>query len=644
LETAFQIPLELDQWRASDGADLVACMLFCAYGCVGLWDTARRHLPSASELTPSAPKGKREARPRTISDRDGTSITAALLRTSQAMASAVQEGWPHLQGLDALKACRDETGRLFEEDESVNRVLRSFIESLVGLCVADMMQSAGDLRGALNTFRGLALSCQGRATSGGREEVPIAARTSSGSDGRASLAASGAQPSPAWPPHLGGWKSSWCLAECVLRIAELWELQGVAEKVQHYHDKAVALSARGGSGLLHRRCLVAKARTALRCGDMDACAELLAEAETSAEAAARVTVDDVLAQAQLLITKGDLQRKRGEGSAAAESYARADDLLGGILQTPQSRTGRGKGTANPQGEEDCNSFPTMRARAKWRRGRVAWEEQRDVQEAQRLFQEALAIRGASAVEKAHASHELGAVLLRCEASPGSCRVAEAWPHLWRALLYCKDARAPQLYRRICRSFSLAPSLCKCPLPCFETPPADVAALVVNASIGTAFWNIPRKSEDAASESASSPGHLWDSPWGRGVGEDALDSPMTWKSCQAGIVQDMRRLTEALPPGLVVCTLALDEHKRHLLLTRVVRDQAATSVVVPLRRAIGDGPKDIEGILEEFQEIMEGNRQTLRGHTAEEVAGWGQEEQAAWWKQVRRVFGCKLGPF
>lgn len=75
----------------------------------------------------------------------------------------------------------------------------------------------------------------------------------------------------------------------------------------------------------------------------------------------------------------------------------------------------------------------------------------------------------------------------------------------------------------------------------------------------------------------------------------------------------------LAPGEGAC--------KRLLLTRLVKGRPPLTVSVPLT------PDDTQ-LLERWRGIMEENRDTLRGHSAEEAAEYGNHQKARWWE--RRV--------
>lgn len=81
------------------------------------------------------------------------------------------------------------------------------------------------------------------------------------------------------------------------------------------------------------------------------------------------------------------------------------------------------------------------------------------------------------------------------------------------------------------------------------------------------------------------------------------------------------------PIVSLCLAPGKGTSRRLLLTRLARGRPPVTASVQLL------PDDTE-LLEQWRGIMEENRDTLRGHSAEEAAGWGGKEKARWWE--RRV--------
>lgn len=81
------------------------------------------------------------------------------------------------------------------------------------------------------------------------------------------------------------------------------------------------------------------------------------------------------------------------------------------------------------------------------------------------------------------------------------------------------------------------------------------------------------------------------------------------------------------PTISLCLAPGEGACKRLLLTRLVRGRPPLTVSVPLL------PGDSQ-LLGQWRGIMEENRDTLRGHSAEEAAEYGNQQKARWWE--RRV--------
>lgn len=83
------------------------------------------------------------------------------------------------------------------------------------------------------------------------------------------------------------------------------------------------------------------------------------------------------------------------------------------------------------------------------------------------------------------------------------------------------------------------------------------------------------------------------------------------------------------PIISLCMAAGRENTKYLLITRMARTRPPVTVSVPL--CAGDS-----NFLNRWKEIMEENRETLRGHSVEEAAAWGNKEKAGWWQRRAAV--------
>lgn len=107
--------------------------------------------------------------------------------------------------------------------------------------------------------------------------------------------------------------------------------------------------------------------------------------------------------------------------------------------------------------------------------------------------------------------------------------------------------------------------------------------------------------------------------GEGCLKDAVDSDLR---------AEWPIVSLCLAPGEGAC--------KRLLVSRVVRGRPPLTVSVPLL------PGDTH-LLERWRGIMEENRDTLRGHSAEEAAEFGNQQKARWWER-RVVVDEMVGDF
>lgn len=91
------------------------------------------------------------------------------------------------------------------------------------------------------------------------------------------------------------------------------------------------------------------------------------------------------------------------------------------------------------------------------------------------------------------------------------------------------------------------------------------------------------------------------------------------------------------PIVSLCLAPGEGTSKHLLLTRIKHGQPPLTASVELSA-------DDTQLLERWRGAMEENRNSLRGHTAEEATAWGNKEKALWWKRravVDETVGCLL---
>lgn len=79
------------------------------------------------------------------------------------------------------------------------------------------------------------------------------------------------------------------------------------------------------------------------------------------------------------------------------------------------------------------------------------------------------------------------------------------------------------------------------------------------------------------------------------------------------------------PIVTLCLSPGEGGAKRLLLTRLVRGRPPLTASVPLL------PEDAQ-LMDRWQGVMDENRDTLRGHSAEEAAGWGNKEKSLWWRR------------
>lgn len=101
---------------------------------------------------------------------------------------------------------------------------------------------------------------------------------------------------------------------------------------------------------------------------------------------------------------------------------------------------------------------------------------------------------------------------------------------------------------------------------------------------------------------------------------------------AGLKGESRCLQEAIESGLraewpivTLCLAPGNNGSEHLLLTRLARGRPPLTISVPL------SSEDVL-LLDRWREIIEMNHESLRGHSAEEAAEWGNRQKADWWKR------------
>lgn len=100
------------------------------------------------------------------------------------------------------------------------------------------------------------------------------------------------------------------------------------------------------------------------------------------------------------------------------------------------------------------------------------------------------------------------------------------------------------------------------------------------------------------------------------GEDCLREAVT-----TDLRAELPIVSLCLAPGGGAC--------RRLLVTRLARGRPPLTASVPLT------PDDAQ-LLERWGRVMEENRDTLRGHSAEEAAAWDNKNKARWWERREAV--------
>ena len=121
---------------------------------------------------------------------------------------------------------------------------------------------------------------------------------------------------------LGHWRPTWCLPECLVRMAEVWEALGVTDKAAGYFEKARVVAARWGAGGVERRAVRGKGRVTRR----GATAEVVREEKETQEASKEEGgLDQAWEGVRVWVGKGDEWRGQRQWGPAREAYDRAEE-------------------------------------------------------------------------------------------------------------------------------------------------------------------------------------------------------------------------------------------------------------------------------------------------------------------------------
>ena len=262
-------------------------------------------------------------------------------------------------------------------------VAGSLLHSLACLLEIDEALAAGDLTLALGKLRRLTAVCQGlppppleptAAEAEGEEEEEEEMPVSQGQEEEEEAVPMEEEEEVAPPPShgdpllppvvVGGWRQSWCLAECLVRMGEVWETLGVEDKASSYYKKALLVAQRWGAGGVARRAARGRARVK---GEEE-------EQEEEGEEVSSKHLDDLIEEVEALLRRGDRQRRSRAFQEAVETYAQAQSLHGeaaaveaaDLLLLPPAVVGKKKK------EGTVARYQTVGAALGWRQGWTRW--------------------------------------------------------------------------------------------------------------------------------------------------------------------------------------------------------------------------------------------------------------------------------
>jgi len=630
----------------------------------------------------------------------------------------------------------------------------SFLQSLSLLRETDHLISNGNLPMALSRLRRLAATCQGLSApcsedqaarmenqSGGEESLPFLKETSEkfvstivddeaerSQDRRTRslkeevFEGEGANlrpPSRHLPPErstdflssilkAGGWRRSWCLPECLLRMGQVWELLGNGGKASSYYKKALSVARKWVALGVAKRASRGRARVK---------GEIKGEVDKDLDDVSVVTngqdetqlrgprqdwrFDKLMEQVEVLIQKGDIQRLSTSFCEALDTYKEAREIykaasaleLRDVVLEPLrlsiTQTERAKikhcernelngenrvGTSNSIAVDGCersheatsaskntqiaiDSAPSHRWRTletalQWRQTWTAWlhhsvSRNRAEQKLRRntpfiATSEAVALRSCERDLQTLMERKGLPVLERVEACLRLARITahqgSAAEGLEQAWCLAIQSRCPRLIRDAGRLSFLAGTM---RVPAVAPEPVALSNLELAGGEGSqGCMKGEGRGSTATWRLISSVG----TSFGNSLRLHALRTP--------------EGLGEVLPETWTVVTLALipyleeegveEAGRGHVLIGRIEgrkergvtaeKSKAQTPRMVGARVAQA---KEVKRLLAEFEAIMDGNHQTLHGRSAEQVAGYGKKEKAAWWKE-RESLDARLG--
>lgn len=608
------VAASLSQWDGEgDGEDEVALdsCLCCLYLRAGLVELANEHLTRAQSRLRKQRKGKQ-------SPACSWAYAKSLYEVADAFIAAYEEDWPFSQARARLETSLSKAKAL-AKDRTAHEVLPpralSLVQTLALLCCADLCQGAGDVYLAHTRLKEVASTCQGnfqdeereeRGGGGGRQRESTRSRPSHEGEGEM-----GSRRLMSW---VNTWRSStWPLAECLLRIGEGWELLGGHAKADHYYRKATEFAEQDKAVMMHRRGLLHQAALALGEKDWQKAQEVLEEVQTNYHHSLAVRhSDDCLDWARLHILKGDLRRRQGDIQEAAKLYQAGDEALS-----------RGMEGSRPM----CT--PIL-AGLRWRQAQVAWILRGDEEETEKLLLQSLEAPGGSTLDRAVANYRLGRVYASAVSDKSvrrkkdePCPHCQAMNTFYQALVYSRSCRAPRVYRKAARAMVVLECMVRHKCCDHGRLGPEAKAFLVSTSVGNTFWNL-------LSYSRASDG---DEEGGYKANNQDIDQPLTDPNALEGsFIKEMKAWQQRLPPDWVVCTVCVAPGKSHLLLSRVQGERTPITVAIPLEGGAGESSL-LGQVLDSFDDIMDKSRRSLRGHSMEDVAGWGKKEKANWWIEV-----------
>ncbi|CAM9140010.1 unnamed protein product [Scytosiphon promiscuus] len=356
--------------------------------------------------------------------------------------------------------------------------------------------------------------------------------------------------------------------------------------------------------------------------------------------------------AELAVVEASLLRKRGSFAEALAACERGQDILSPLLQC----------AGEPASWNKSLSFARVSAEHGPRKGKaegrgLGWRAAEtlavlqlqqgrvccllgNASDGAALLHECSAAEGATALVRATALYRIGRMSLDGGDAAGAKLSLE------RAEVLSRAAGAPKLVRKVRRVLAVAMTVLAGGegLGSVGVDGSWRVAALSSLSIGVTHCNqvthasarSARKAGSACNRSGVSAGlQLFDVASGsstarvdgRGPHEAEGYQDVRGGGCclEDAVASDLRAewpiVSLCLAPGEGAC--------KRLLLTRLVRGRPPLTVSVPL------SPEDTQ-LLDRWRRIMEENRDSLRGHSAEEAAEYGNDQKARWWDRRAAV--------